>query len=160
MNYKQIVPKFDATNFELSPLIAHALLEIEEYRNHKSESGEGAVEHLAYLLNEITQTEKFETIYSKYAGAASVLFEAIPPEGMKPTEFWQKYKESRGLPIDDQYPRLHISEVILQTNLVAKELRDFKSLPDERLKVLKEFCARLYRASSNYYWMWREELKR
>jgi|GEM_PF-3454905 len=133
MDYKhqEWVPEFDPRNPELSFLASVAAIEIDLYKSDMDEPAE-SVKYLSQLLNGITQGENPLVIHD--LEIYSILFHAIPPEREKYEEYWQEYSKRKSS---------HVNEILLQTNLVAKDLRDFRSLSDEKLKTLEKFCVNL-----------------
>jgi len=140
MDYKHLewVPEFDPRNHELSFLAAVAAIEIDLYQSNRGEHAK-SVKHLSRLINEITQGENPRVIDNPEI--YSVLFHAIPSEREKYEEYWQEYSKRKSR---------HVNEILLQTNLVAKDLRDFKILSKEKQEELGTFCVNLSRELSYF----------
>ncbi len=123
--------EFNPRDSELFELVSEAALDLCNYRLNKGENDE-SVKNLFQLLDEITQGEEPEVISN--GEIYNVLFHAIPPEREKYKEYWEEYSKTRSR---------QVNEILFQTNLVAKDLRDFKSLSNEKLKTLENFCINL-----------------
>lgn len=129
-DYKKWIPKFSLRNFTLSSLTAEASIDIENYiycRNQETES----VKYLSKLLDEITQGEKPLVMLPDNC---VVLSYAISGR-----EKFKKYWEGKC-----------VDEVLLQTNLISKDLRDFENLPKPKQEELSDFCVRLSKEISYY----------
>lgn len=130
-DYKLWIPEFSLKNPNLSSLASEAAVDIDNYVGGRSQEDK-SVRYLSQLLNDITQGENPK---AKLPDNCNVLGYAISGRE-KFDGHW------RGKCIDD---------VVLQINLVAKELRDFKSLSQERQKALVEFCVSLSKETAYHY---------
>ena len=125
------IPRFSPDNLELLCLASRAAIEIDNYmRNQNSE--DESVKYLSKLLDDITQGEDPK---KNLISGWSVLGYAIPGRE-KAKEYWK----------DKHFP----DNVVLQINLVAKDLRDFKSLPEAKQEGLIEFCCNLFNEIRSY----------
>lgn len=111
-DYNFWIPEFSFRNPALPFLAAEVAVDIDNYmqgRSHEDES----VKHLSNLLNDLTLGENPK---AKLPDNCEVLSYAISGRE-KAEEYWKN--------------KQHVDEVVLQINLVAKELRDFKNLNRE-----------------------------
>jgi len=128
-DYRSSVPKFDPKNMNLTDLAVAATADIINVRKGKSEE-EASVMHLSRLLSNLSQ----EKSIVKFIGGEIVLVYAIAgKEGFK--EYFRKNKRS---------------DFTLQVNHVVEDLRNFKSLSEEKQETLEKFCRRLSIESLNY----------
>jgi len=132
--FKEQISNFDPRNPELSFLASEVAVDICNYRLCRR-NDDASVKYLSLLLNKLTQGD--EPRIKKDIEVSVILFYAIP--GRKNFE---RYWKERGS---------HVDEVLLQTNLVAKDLRDLKSLSDEKLKTLENFCINLSKELMSHY---------
>ena len=126
MDYSHWIQRFDVRNHILPTLAAEAALDIDNHIKQKSPEGK-SVQYLSDLLNNATQGE---TPLASYIQANQVLGFAISGK-----EDFEKYWKGK-----------KVYDVVLQANLVSKDLRDFKTLPSERQEGLRDFCVRLSKA--------------
>ena len=124
-DYKHSVPEFNPGRggTDLTFLTVTAAREIS---NHALSGGQEdeSVRHLAQLLDETTKGDDPSALF---VGNFEVFGYAIP--GRKNAIKYWEGKRTDNIP--------------LQINLIAKDLRDFKSLPKERQEALAGFCANL-----------------
>ena len=129
-NHKDL-PEFSLRNSALHPLVSEAAIDIDNHMRGINSDGE-SVKYLSQLLENIIRGKNpiallpDNCVVLGYAISGREKFE----------EYW------KGKSID---------EVVLQTNLAAKDLRDFKNLPIERQKNLVDFLINLNRESMNHY---------
>lgn len=92
-----------------------------------------SIDYLACLLDEITQREDPEALRSanSYVLAHAIFGDENGDFGDENGDFAREYFKKKSS---------HVKEILLQTNLVAKELRNFKSRSSERLETLSDFC--------------------
>ncbi|MDD5650531.1 MAG: hypothetical protein PHF86_08965 [Candidatus Nanoarchaeia archaeon] len=127
MDYKKEIPKFDLRNNLLSSLASCAAIDLDIYPEVCND--ESSTEYLSELLNRITLGEDPEinrldnSVILGYAISGRKEFE----------EYW------KGKSKDD---------LVLQVNLVAKDLRNIQNLSGEKRKTLSEFCVNLSREIS------------
>jgi len=121
--YLSEIPEFNLRNRGLVLLATEAAIDIDICSNGR-QCEEESVKHLSHLLNELTQGEEPQI---KLPDNCVVLGYVISGR-----EHFEEYWSGK-----------HIDEVVLQTNLIAKDLRDFKSLPKSRQKTLSNFCLNL-----------------
>jgi len=130
-DYALLIPEFSLRNSDLSFLASEAALDIDNYIQGRSQE-DSSINYLSGLLDSITQGEKPKVtlpdndVVLAYAISGRERFE----------EMWQ------GRPLD---------EIVLQTNLVAKDLREFKKLPEDRQKSLRDFCINLSKEIAFHY---------
>lgn len=115
----------------LAFLAAEAAVDLDNYRQGKSQEDE-SIKHLSKLLNKITQEEDPEV---KRLDNPIILSYAISGR-----EDFQEYWKDKSA-----------DEVLLQTNLVAKDLRDFRNLSKTHQEELTDFCVRLSREAQHQY---------
>lgn len=125
------VPEFSLRNSSLPMLIAEAGIDIENYMLGRSQDDKSVI-YLSQLLDRITQGENPEV---KNMDNCEVLGHAV--SGRKKYEEYWKGK--------------HTSELVLQVNLAAKDLRDFKTLPRSQQEALSSFCDRLCQETAHYH---------
>jgi|SRR3989344_1982034 len=123
MDYEHSIPEFSLRNSGLPFLAAAAAIDIEGHIQNRDKECE-SVEYLSKLLEGITSGENPQV---KLTDNLIVLGYAI--FGRKKFEDYWKGKRT--------------DEVLLQINLVAKDLRDFKSLPEDKQRELSDFCVEL-----------------
>ncbi|MBI2003842.1 hypothetical protein HYS72_00040 [Candidatus Pacearchaeota archaeon] len=129
--YKFWVPEFSLRNSSLACLASEAAIDIDNYirkRNPECES----VKYLSQLLDEITKGNNPRV---KLPDNSVILGYAISGRE-KFKEYWQGK---------------HLDDVMIQTKLVAKDLRDFESLPKIRQEELSDFCVRLSKETADHY---------
>lgn len=129
-NIGERYPEFNLRNFDLVLLPAETAADIENSMNSRDYETE-SVSQLSKLLNDATKGDDPVALFPENC---FVLCYAI--SGRKNFE---KYWKGKTHP-----------ELLLQVNLVAKELRDFNKLPPERQKNLTGFCIRLSREIMSY----------
>jgi len=130
MDYRDLMPRFDVKNSNLSLLISEAAVDIDNYIKGRSQEDK-SVKYLSRLLNDITQGKNPRALSPNIS---YVLGFAIPGEGGF-FDFWNGKK---------------YENIALQTNLAAKDLRDFKSLSRDRQEELRDFCIRLSQEVMSY----------
>lgn len=123
MNYKDWVPEFSLRNHTLAFLAAEAAIDIDNYTQGRSKETE-SVKYLSQLLNEVTQGEN-------------------PRAKLPDNRFVLGYSISGRERFEEYWKGRHSDEVVLQTNLVAKELKDFETLPKHKQEELGDFCVGL-----------------
>jgi len=121
--HKFWVPKFSLRNSDLPFLAAEAAIDIDNYIQNRSQECE-SVKYISQLLDGITKGDEPKV---KLPDNRFVLAYAISGRE-KFEEFWKSKS---------------VDEVVIQTNLVANDLRDFESLPKPRQEELGDFCVRL-----------------
>ncbi len=126
MEYKKQVPEFNPKNNELYLLALKAAIDINNYKLGRGGEGD-SVKYLSELLEGITRGKRPKIKRNRII--SSILAHAIFGR-----EDFKKYQEEKKDTAD---------EILLQTNLVAKNLRDFKRLPYKKLGDLETFCANL-----------------
>lgn len=131
-DYNFWIPEFSLRNSDLPFLAAEAAVEISAYTQDRSQEDE-SVKHLSKLLNDLTIGENPR---AKLPDNCVVLAYAISGR----EKFWEYWKN-----------KTHIDEVLLQTNLVAKELRAFKDLSKTRQKELTDFCVSLSKETAYHH---------
>jgi len=122
VDYSSLVPRFDLKDSGLPLLISEAAIDMDNIMKGISDEDK-TIAHLSSLLYGLTQGEKpgalgLDNTVLAYAISGREKFE----------EYW-KGKNT--------------SEVLLQVNLAARELKDFKSLSREQQKSLLDFCCNL-----------------
>jgi|SRR3989344_2895851 len=122
-NHSFWVPEFSLRNSSLAFLAAEAAMDMDNHIQNRSQECE-SIKHLSYLLNEITQGENPRV---KLPDNCVVLGYAISGRER----------------FDDYWKGKTTDEVLLQTNLLAKDLRDLESLSKHRQEELGDFCVRL-----------------
>ena len=122
-SHKFWVPEFNLRNINLASLASEAAVDISNCALGNSQEDK-SVQHLSSLLNDLTQGENPRALLPDNC---VVLGYAISGR-----ENFKEYWEGK-----------NASEVLLQINLAAKDLRDFKSLPKERQETLTNFCVNL-----------------
>lgn len=130
-NHEDWISEFNLKNISLATLASEAAIDIFNYTSENILGGK-SVNCLSKLLNDITQGEKPRVLLPDNG---VVLGYAISGRE-KFKEYW---KDKGG------------TEVLLQINLAAKDLRDFKNLSTERRKNLVNFCVDLSREVVDHY---------
>ena len=132
-DYNVFVPEFSLRNGRLVFLASEVAVDIENHILDRTKYlDDKSVKYLSQLLNSITQGENPIALFPENH---FVLNYAISGrENVK--EYWEGKTNY---------------DVLLQINLVAKELRDFKTLPQERQKSLVDFCINLSNEAISYY---------
>ncbi len=107
-------------------LVSGAAIELDRYQKG-IDSDEGEIQHLGKILYEATVDEEGNL---KSPGFASeiALYHTLAPEREKAQEYWSGKKTS---------------DLVLQTHLASRELKNYKDLSNERLDGLIDFCSRL-----------------
>lgn len=123
MDYKTWIPRFDLRNSELAFLAATTAVDIDNYMLGRSQERESA-RYLSQLLNETTQGESPRASLPDIGTVLSLAVSGRKDYG----EYWKGK---------------NLGEVVLETNLASKDLRDLKDLPRARQEVLRDFCVRL-----------------
>ena len=125
-NYEFWISEFSVRNNSLPFLLSECAIDIENYMLGKSQEDD-SVKYLSKLLNESTKGEKPRIALPNNCIA---IFDAMNSLGI-PREYW----EGRT-----------VGDIVLNVNLLAKDLRDFKTLPREGQETLRNFCGNLNRA--------------
>ena len=119
------ITTLDPTNIGSTSLLRDSLWEMRNYqRNSGSEMP--ATSHLAYLLDKSTKAEHSPASYDPLK---TLLHHSMSKEFRKPE---------------------NENKILLQTNLAAKDLRNFKELKREQQETLEAFCKNLYKEFSAY----------
>ncbi len=133
MGDKYKIEVFDPDNPELYLLALEAAIEIGNYMNSKNSSGKYA-RHLSELINDLTQGD-IPPIKRDFSLSNILAYSISGREDFR--RFWARKGN-------------YLDNVLLQTNLVAKDLRDFRNLSKEKLRFLEEFCLNLSDELQNY----------
>jgi len=125
MSYENVRRLHSREGVELVSLTSEVALDISSYINGE-EIDKKPIQYLSKLLHESTQGE--EPLARN--GSNHMLGDAIAGRE-------NAIKRWRGIGSSDK--------VVIQTNLAAKDLRDFEYLSRERLETLRDFCVNLSR---------------
>jgi len=129
--YQRWIPEFDLRSISLTSLASGAAVDISNFRLAGKEH-DAPVKYLSRLLNDLTQGENPR---GELLDIGSVLAYAV--SGREEfTEYWKGKNPS---------------EILVQLSLVSKDLRDFKSLSEERQETLENFCVNLSRELMCYH---------
>lgn len=124
------VSDFSLRNSDLPLLASEAAIDILSYKKNLGQES-GSIKHLSRLLNDLIQGENPRV---NLPDNFTVLSFAI--SGREEFEKYWKDKSS--------------DELLLQTNLVAKDLMDFENLSETKREELSDFCIRLSREVAYY----------
>ena len=124
------IPEFSLRNSDLPFLASEAAIDIDNYLRIKTQE-EKSIQDLAHLIDTLTEGESPRV---NLPDNCTVLSYAL--SGREKFEEYWKGK--------------HINEVTLQTKLIARNLRAFKSLTKEKQEELSNFCVRLSREIAYY----------
>jgi len=130
-NHTVWIPEFSLRNSALPSLASEVAIDINNYIQSRSREDE-SVKHLSILLNDMTLGENPR---AKLPDNCIVLSYAI--SGREKFEEYWKGKNT--------------DEVVKQINLIAKDLKDFKSLARERQVSLTDFCVNLSKETAYHY---------
>lgn len=131
-DYEHLVPEFFLENPSLPFLVIDAGIEIDGHRLGLGDKGDKSVKYLSKLLDNLTQGENPR---AKLPENNSILGYAI--FGRKIFGAFKGKKQ-----IDEQ--------VLIQTNLVSKDLMGSKNLDEEKQEDLSKFCFDLSREIIEY----------
>ncbi|HLC47089.1 MAG TPA: hypothetical protein VJI75_05135 [Candidatus Nanoarchaeia archaeon] len=131
IDQKTLTPEFSLRDDSLPMLVAEAAIDIDNYANGRSKN-DGSVIRLSHILNSATSGDN---PIAKDVNNSVVLAYAVSGKD-KFEEYWKH--------------RSHVDELVLQINLAAKDLRDFKSLSESQQDVLMKFCVNLSREIANH----------
>jgi hypothetical protein len=123
IGYEKWIPDFDVKNISLSMLASEAALDISNLISGRSAEDE-SIQYLARILKETTKGE-----FPQALSPENNLVLGYSISGRKNAqEFWEGRRTE---------------DVLLQTWLAAKNLKEIKSLPTNLQEELSDFCSNL-----------------
>ena len=123
MSHAEYIPIFNLNTGALAILSSQAAIDIDNHMLGRGKEDE-EVQYLSKLLNDATQGDNPSTLLSDIN---MVLAYAISGR-----ENFKAYWGGKD-----------VGEVVLQTSLAAKDLRDLKALPITKQEALRDYCVRL-----------------
>lgn len=129
------IKKFDTDNFDLAFLASEAAIDMDNIIGERSEE-DSSILYLSKLLNEATQERGSgeKPLAAHWQNALVLAYSILPREQFN--KYWGSKSEE---------------DVVMRTNLVAKELKNYRDLSKDRQRELTEFCVRLSREATNDY---------
>ncbi len=122
-DYEYNIPRISSRYPDLSLLCSEAAIDMDGYTPGQPFDGKGVM-HLSKLLDDSTKGQDPEIRYSDLFMPLAYIIYGRDEENLKGK---------------------HVDELVLQINLVTKELKDFENLSDKKQKNLVDFCINLNR---------------
>ena len=123
MFYEDWIKRFDLRNGSLAMLASETAVDIDNYISGR-DTGDEPAKYLSKLLDNATQGKESIALFPDNS---VVLAYAISSR-----KNFEKYWEGKNL-----------DDVLLQTSLVSKDLRDFKNIRKSQQEALVKFCVNL-----------------
>jgi len=160
--FSKSVSEFDARNRDLTWLTAEMLIDLDNYLDNRKYEDK-SIKHLAYVLNDATQVKKLikeELGYKTILDSTTInKNQTIEREGLInalsiPNKVVFAYAIYGRENFEKKVKGKEEGDLLVQINLAAKDLRDYKNLPKSRLEELGEFVLKLSRELAMYQEEW------
>ena len=131
------VSEFDARDGDLNWLIVETLIDLDNYLDNR-EYEDKSIKHLAYLLNDATQVKKYKNQIREPNALNFINYGVLINAIFNNKELREEFKGR------------HQNNLLVQLNLVARDLRDYKILPKSKVEEIGNFCSDLLGALQYY----------